>query len=361
VTTPPFTEPWILHVDLDQFLAAVEIRRRPELRGRPVVVGGEGDPTRARQVVATASYEARAFGVHSGMPLRQAFRRCPEAVYLPSNHPAYDAASAEVMAVLRGFGHPVEVWGWDEAVLGATVADPEGLAQGIRAAVVEQTALSCAVGIGETKERAKMATVFAKGSQERVFRLSSANWMPLMGPRPVTDLWGIGKRTGAKLNSYGIRTVADLAVAPREELATWFGPTTGPALRALARGGTSRTVHAEERVAKSHSRQVTYPQDLVDPVVIREQIAVLAREVLTQVVDEGRVVTHVGVVVRTSTFFTQTKTGKLELTTTDADAVIAKAWEVLGRFAISRPVRLLGVRLDLADPQIDRIDDSRRR
>src|SRR4051812_45621034 len=106
---------WILHVDLDQFLAAVEVLRRPELAGRPVVVGGDGDPTRPRQVVATASYEARAFGVRSGMPLGRALRRCPDAVFLPSDYPAYDAASAAVMATLRTFPVVVEVWGWDEA------------------------------------------------------------------------------------------------------------------------------------------------------------------------------------------------------------------------------------------------------
>lgn len=104
---------WILHVDLDQFLAAVEVRRRPELKGRPVVVGGSGDPTQSRMVVATASYEARAFGVRSGMPLRTAARKCPDAVFLPSDAPAYDEASAEVMATLRRFPVVVEVWGWD--------------------------------------------------------------------------------------------------------------------------------------------------------------------------------------------------------------------------------------------------------
>lgn len=341
-------EPWILHVDLDQFLAAVEVRRRPELRGLPVVVGGDGDPTRARQVVATASYEARAFGVHSGMPLRLAYRKCPEAVFLPSDHPAYDAASAEVMAALRGFGYPVEVWGWDEAVLGATIAEPETLAQELRTAVVDSTQLTCAVGIGETKERAKMATGFAKASPDRVFRLSSTNWMSIMAERPVTDLWGIGKRTGARLSSHGIATVLDLATADREQLAGWFGPSIGPGLRALARGGTSRTVVTQERLAKSHSKQVTYPQDLTDVDAIRAQITVLAREVLDQVVAEERLVTQVGVILRTSTFFTQTKTGRLALATTEPEPVIAKALEVLGRFEISRPVRLLGVRLDLA-------------
>lgn len=339
---------WILHVDLDQFLAAVEIRRRPELRGQPVIVGGDGDPTRARQVVATASYEARAYGVHAGMPLRQAARKCPEAVFLRSDHPVYDAASAEVMAVLRSLGHPVEVWGWDEAVLGATVADPEALGQTIRAAVLEQTALTCAVGIGETKERAKMATVFAKASTARVFRLSSATWMPLMGHRPVTDLWGIGKRTGARLEALGVSTVLDLATADRDRLAAVFGPTIGPSLRALARGGTSTTVVTEERVARSHSRQVTYPEDLVDPAQRRDQVVALTREVLSQVITEGRLVTRVGVTVRTSSFSTRTRTGTLASATTDAEPVVSKALEVLDRFEITRPVRLLGVRLDLA-------------
>ena len=144
------------------FLAAVEVRRRPELRGRPVVVGGDGDPTRPRQVVATASYEARAYGVHSGMPMQRALRKCPDAVFLPSDHPAYDAASAEVMDVLRSFGYPVEVWGWDEAFLGACHDDPEELARAVRTTVHDRTSLTCAVGVGDTEERAKMATGFAK-------------------------------------------------------------------------------------------------------------------------------------------------------------------------------------------------------
>ncbi len=121
---------WILHVDLDQFLAAVEVLRRPELAGRPVVVGGDGNPRRPRQVVATASYEARAFGVHSGMPLVTAARRCPDAVFLPSDKPAYEAASVRVMATLRAMDVPVEELGWDEAFVGVTTDDPEAFARG---------------------------------------------------------------------------------------------------------------------------------------------------------------------------------------------------------------------------------------
>ncbi len=350
MSAPTPTAWWLFHVDMDSFLAAVEIRRRPELRGHPVVVGGDGDPTRPRQVVATASYEARTYGVHSGMPLARAFRLCPEAVFLASDHSAYDAASAEVMETLRRFGHPVEVWGWDEAFLGADHSDPEALARAIRAAVVEQTELTCAVGIGDTKERAKMATGFAKTDRTHVFRLDSANWMAIMGERDAVELWGIGKRTAARLASHGVRTVSELARADRDQLAAWFGPTTGPRLRILARGGGSRTVATEPWVARSKSRQVTFPEDLTEPGVIGDRVAAMARELCVEVAADGRVVSHVGVTVRTRTFFTQVKTGRLPANTTDPDVVAAGARRVLARFEITRPVRLLGVRLDLVPP-----------
>ena len=137
---------WILHVDLDQFLASVELRRRPDLVGFPVIVGGSGDPTEPRKVVTCASYEAREFGVHAGMPLRVAARRCPDATFLPSDPDAYDAASEEVMDLLRGLGHPVEVWGWDEAYLGADVEDPVELAERIQGLLAAETELLCSVG-----------------------------------------------------------------------------------------------------------------------------------------------------------------------------------------------------------------------
>ena len=128
---------WVLHVDMDQFIAAVELLRHPELAGRPVVVGGAGDPTQ-RSVVATASYEARAFGVHSGMPMKMALRKCPDAVFLPADNAAYEQASVEIQSVLRSFDVVVEVLGWDEAFLGAEVEDPESLARQIQAAVLDR-------------------------------------------------------------------------------------------------------------------------------------------------------------------------------------------------------------------------------
>lgn len=150
---------WVLHVDLDQFLAAVEVLRDPLLKGRAVVVGGDGDPTK-RGVVSTASYEARELGVHSGLPLRTAAKRAPDAVFLPVDKVAYDEVSARVMDTLRSFeGVVVEVLGWDEAFLGVTTQSPEELAHEIQRRVKEETELDCTVGIGQNKLQADRKSV----------------------------------------------------------------------------------------------------------------------------------------------------------------------------------------------------------
>src|SRR4051794_14543454 len=214
---------WILHVDLDQFLASVELRRHPELVGLPVIVGGSGDPTEPRKVVTCASYEAREFGVHAGMPLRSAARRCPDATFLPSDPDAYDEASEQVMGLLRDLGHPLEVWGWDEAYLGADVDDPHPLAERIRTVVEAETGLSCSVGISDNKQRAKVATGFAKPAG--IYRLDDQNWMPVMGDRSVDALWGVGPKTAKRLAELGITTVADLATTDATVLTATFGPT----------------------------------------------------------------------------------------------------------------------------------------
>jgi DNA polymerase-4 len=339
---------WVLHVDLDQFLAAVEILRQPELKGRPVVVGGDGDPTRARQVVATASYEARAFGVRSGMPLRTAARRCPDAVFLPSDRVAYDEASAHVMATLRTFPVVVEVWGWDEAFVGAETADPEQLAGEIKARVLQETGLSCAVGIGQTRLQAKTATGFAKPGG--IARLTWQTWLPTMGAKPVTELWGVGNRTAARLADAGITTVTELAHADQHDLARRFGPSIGPYLKVLGMGGHVAPLVDEPHVAKGRSREVTFEHDVTDPDEMRDHVARLAREVTESVVAEGRRVTHVSVKLRTASFFTRTKIRKLPEPTTDPDEVARAAVVVLERFDLDRRVRLLGVRLVLETP-----------
>ncbi len=335
----------MLHVDLDQFLAAVEIARHPELRGRPVVVGGAGDPT-ARGVVATASYEARAYGVHSGMPLRTAAKRCPDAVFLPSDAPAYEEVSERVMAALRELPVVVEVVGWDEAFLGARTDDPEALAGRVRETVAERTGLSCSVGIGDNKHRAKLATGFAKPAG--VARLTAATWREVMDHRPTDALWGIGGKTRHKLADAGIRTVAELAAADPAELAVLFGPRLGPYFRLLAHGAGDRDVTATPYVPRSRSRETTFQHDLDDVDELREHLRRLARRVADDVTAEGRPAARVAIKVRFAPFITRTRSVTLPAPTSDAAELDRAAQAVFGLFELDRPVRLLGVRAEFA-------------
>ncbi len=337
------TVDWVLHVDLDEFIAAVEIARRPELRGKPVVVGGKGDPTQ-RGVVATASYRAREFGVHSGMPLRTAAKRCPEAVFLPSDAPAYEAVSERVMATLRELPVVVEVLGWDEAFLGARTGDPEGLADDVRRAISDETGLASSVGIGDNKLRAKIATGFAKPAG--VYRLTRENWVEVMGDRSTEALWGIGRRTAVKLAESGLVTVADLARADPAALAQRFGPRMGPWYRTLALGAGDATVTSTPWVAKSRGREVTFQENLTDWALVEAEIGQLAERVAEDVVTEGRPALRVGVKVRYAPFITRTRSMTLPEPTSSASELTAAALTVLGWFDNSRPVRLLGVRAE---------------
>jgi DNA polymerase-4 len=334
---------WVLHVDLDQFIAAVEIARRPELRGKPVVVGGNGDPTE-RAVVATASYEAREFGVRSGMPLRVAARRCPDAVFLPSDPPAYLEVSEHVMSVVREFPVVVEVLGWDEAFVGAETGDPEALAQAIKDAVARETGLSCAVGIGDNKLRAKLATGFGKPGG--IFRLTRANWWDVMATRPTDALWGIGGKTAKKLAELGITTVLDLAGADPAVLGARFGPKTGPWLRLLGGGISDADVSATPWVARSRSRETTFQRDLTDPAEVAAEVSALAGRVGQDVLEEGRPAARVAVKVRFVPFLTHTHSITLPEPTSDAAEIERAAQEVLGMFTLTRAVRLLGVRAE---------------
>ena len=343
---------WVLHVDLDQFLASVELRRHPELAGLPVIVGGNGDPTEPRKVVTCASYEAREFGVHAGMPLRTAARRCPPnsgATFLPADPPAYDAASDQVMDLLRDLGHPVEVWGWDEAYVSVTATDPTQIAEQIRAVVFSETGLSCSIGISDNKQRAKVATGFAK--PDGVFALTDANWMNVMADRPVDALWGVGPKSAKKLAALEITTVRELANSDAELLTSSFGPRTGLWLLLLAKGGGDADVSAEPWIPRSRSHVVTFPRDLTDRSEMDSAVTELATQALDDVLASARIVTRVAVTVRTATFYTRTKIRKLAAPTTDSGVIVAAALSILDLFELDRPVRLLGVRLELVMPQ----------
>ncbi|KAF0849455.1 DNA polymerase IV [Nocardia caishijiensis] len=349
---------WLLHVDLDQFQAAVEFRRRPELRGQPVIVGGEGDPAQPRKVVTCASYPARAYGVRAGMPLRAAQRKCPDGVFLPLDMATYEAASDEIMATLARVAGAVEVWGMDEAFV-ATDGDPWRLAAEIRGAITELD-LTCAVGIGDNKLTAKLATGFAKttgktsaepehgpGAAAGIFELTAANWTELMGHRPTDALWGVGARIAKRLADLDIATVADLMAADRQRLAAEFGPNTGPYLWVLGHGKGDTELTTTPRIPVGRSKSETFPHDLTDPAEIRREVARIATEVAEEMREHHRISTRVSVTVRTKTFYTRSKQRKLPSPTDDVSTITDTALAIIDRFDLDRPVRLLGVRLEL--------------
>ena len=417
-------EHWVLHVDLDQFIAAVEVLRRPELAGLPVVVGGDGDPSK-RGVVSTASYEAREHGVGSGMPLRLAKRKCPDAVFLPVDRAAYDEASAAVMGTLRSLewgGRPVvvEVLGWDEAFLAAgpladaepgtpgarlgrgrpwagaadelaqaaadgstTVveagqgslppeqqdeagpakssgkgalggpsapqADPVRFAAYIRERVLEETALHCSVGIGDNKLRAKIATDFGKPRGSYV--LTEETWFEVMGERPTTALWGIGGKTAKKLAALGIDTVRQLAESDARVLAAELGPTMGPWYHRLGRGVSDSAVTAEPWVPRAHGRETTFQEDLEDWGRIADEVRALTRQVVRDIDQEGRPAARVGLKLRYKPFFTVSRSLTLPESTNDPERLADAAVSLLERVEHDRPVRLLGVRLEMVPPE----------
>lgn len=331
-----------------------------------MIVGGNGDPTEARKVVTCASYEARDVGVRAGMPLRAAHRKMPDAVYLPLDMSAYDAASADVMDVLRATGHPVEVWGWDEAYLGVNARGAEvdpfddeaivDLAERIRSEILDRCGLTSCVGISDNKQRAKMATGFAKrppgdgangADAPRVFLLDDRNWLDLMGDRPTRDLWSVGPKTASKLTAAGVTTVTELIATPRDDLIAMFGPHQGNWLYVLCRGGGDSAITVEPWLARSHSKSRTFATDLSDATEMRAAAGELLRELLDQVVGEERLPFRVAVTVRTTTFYTRTKSRKLPAPSLDFAELESVVADLLARFDIDRPVRLLGVRLDL--------------
>jgi nucleotidyltransferase/DNA polymerase involved in DNA repair len=335
----------VLHVDVDEFVAAVEILRRPELRGRPVVVGGRGDPT-TRGVVSTANYEARRYGIRSGMPLRTAARRCPEAVFLSVDRAAYEAASRDVMRVLARFTDALEVSGWDEAFLEAD-DEPEDVAQRIQRAVASETGLSCSIGIGDNKLRAKTATGFAKPAG--IHRLTAPGWFAAMGDRPAAALWGVGAKTARRLADLGIETVGQLGRADATALAASFGPRTGPWLVGLGRGEYASRVDPAPRRARSRSLERTYDDDIDDRSAVRAEVDRMARQLAEQLQDDDGRAVRLTVKIRFASFTTRTRGVRVEEPSSDADLLAAAAAQALTRFELDRPVRLVGVRADLRD------------
>ena len=335
--------PAIAHLDVDAFFASVELQRRPELRGLPVIVSGSGP----RAVVTTASYEARRYGVGSAMPTSRALRLCPDAVLVAPDFAAYREASRAVMALVREAAERVEVVGLDEAYLDlrdlvAPRAAMRRLVSDIRAA----TGLDCSIGIGPNRLVAKIAS---DADKPRGFVcLTREQACARFADRSPGIVPGIGPRTVERLAQMGIVTLRDLATAPLDVLVARFGANHGPDLRRRARFEGSATL-TPLRVAVSESRETTFDHDIADRARLEAILAGLARQLCERVAAQDRRGRNVAIKVRLDDFTTITRARTIAEPTNDADVVARVAIDLLREYAPARPVRLLGVRLAAFD------------
>ena len=329
----------IAHVDMDAFYVSVELMRRPELRGLPVVVAGTGP----RAVVTTSSYEARKFGVFSATPADRARRLCPDAIFIPPDFDAYRSKSREVMDVLRAHVDRVEVVGLDEAYLDLSAIErPKAAARRVKTAVRERTGLVCSIGIGPSKLVAKVASDADKPDgfcvlSQDMARERFADASPGLIP-------GIGPRTVERLDALEIRTLGELAAAPEQALCSTFGPRSGPYLRALARFEDDREV-TTHRPTKSESRETTFDYDLSGLDALQPVLDRLAGELCETLARRRHRGRTIGIKVRLNDFSTHTRARTLPEPTNDLATVRSVAADLLRDFAPPKPVRLIGVRV----------------
>jgi DNA polymerase-4 len=332
----------ILHVDLDAFFAAVEQRDRPELRGRPVVVGGGGPNDRG--VVSAASYEARRFGIRSAMPLRTAGRLCPDVVFLPVDGAKYQRVSREVMAILRRFTPLVEPISIDEAFLDVTASralfgDGEAIARQIKAAVSGEVGLTISVGVASTKLVAKIASELRKPDGLVVVR--PGDEIEFLAPLPISRLWGVGPQTAKALKEYGVQTIGDLGSLERELLIRRFGQH-GASLVDRAQGLDPDPVDAGDP-AKSIGHEHTFDVDTSDPEVIERTLLAMAEGVAGRLRASGVKASTVTVKVRDSSFSTVTRQRTLREPTDLTDPIWRTALELARPQVRGKRIRLVGV------------------
>jgi DNA polymerase IV len=329
----------IAHVDMDAFYVAVELQRRPELRGLPVVVAGSGP----RAVVTTASYEARRYGVFSATPAARARQLCPDAVFVPPDFGSYRARSREVMEVLRRQVERVEVVGLDEAYLDLSgLARPRAAARSIKSAVLEATGLVCSIGIGPNKLVAKVASDADK--PDGFLELSVEQARERFAEASPGLIPGIGPKTRERLEAQGVTTLGALAALPDESLSAWFGGRLGPHLGRLARFEDERVLETV-RLAKSESRETTFDYDLrglaaLEPVL--ERLTTELCETLGKQEARGRTI---GIKVRFADFRTVTRARTIGEPANDLPTVLGVAGGLLRELDPDAPVRLLGVRV----------------
>ncbi len=347
----PSVEATVLHVDMDAFFAAAEVRRRPELVGLPVIVGGTG----GRGVVAAASYEARGYGVHSAMPTARARMLCPQAVFLPGDHAYYREVSSRVMAVFRSFTPLVEAVSLDEAFLDVAGArrlfgSPVAIARRIRAAVHAAEGLACSVGVAPNKLLAKLASQQAKprpgrsGSQpgRGVVVVEPGEALAFLRPLPVRALWGVGPATLRGLVSMGVETVGDLAEAPVESLVAAFGTAHGRRLAELAQARDFEPV-VPATAPKSMSVEVTFASDVIERSTLNQEIVRQADTVASRLRAAHCTARTVVLKLRYGDFRTLTRSRRLPHATAHAPHLAREAKRLLELLDIAEGIRLLGL------------------
>jgi DNA polymerase IV len=326
-------------IDMDAFYVSIELRRRPELRGLPVIVAGSGP----RAVVTTASYEARKYGVGSAMPAARARRLCPQAVVLAPDFTAYREASREVMEIVRAHVERVEVVGLDEAYLDlGGLFSPRAAMRRLIAEIRDRTELTCSVGIGPNKLVAKVASDAEKPAGFVV--LTRAQACARFAQAQPGLVPGIGPKTVARLAELGLTTLGAVGAAPERMLVERFGPNLGVELGRRARFEHDGVVGAARKVS-SESRERTFDRDIQDPALLRDWLTTMADELCASLAARGRGGRTIGIKIRLDDFTTVTRAHTIDAPTSDIERVTAVAQRLLAEYAPVRPVRLLGVRV----------------
>ncbi|CAI8014907.1 DNA polymerase IV [Geodia barretti] len=327
----------IIHADLDAFYATVEQLDNPELRGKPVLVGGRPE---SRGVVATASYEARPFGVHSAMPMRTAVRLCPQGIIVRPRFNRYREMSRLVMDVFRDFTEIVEPLSLDEAYLDISGRWPLGVALELKRRVKEETGLTVSVGVSASKYVSKIASDLQK--PDGLVVVPSGDETGFLAPLAVGKLWGIGPKTAERLNAEGVETIGDLASKPTDWFARVFGQRA-ESVRLRAAGQDNEPVHTE-RVTKSVSSETTFPDDIGDTEELHRVLDELASGVSGSLEGKGLQGRTVTVKMRLADFTTFSRQSTLPRPSNDVDPIRELAWRLLSaELTAGRTFRLLGV------------------
>lgn len=335
----------VLHVDMDAFFVSVELLRMPELRGRPVVVGGIGN----RGVVCSASYEARRFGVRSAMPTATARRMCPQATFLPPDHSRYSEVSRGVMAVFRSITPLVEPLSLDEAFLDVAGAQrllgrPAEIAATVRAQIAEAEGITCSVGVAGTKFMAKLAS--ARCKPDGMLVVPVAGVLDYLHPLPVDVLWGVGSRTAEQLARLGLKSVGDLAQLPLSALRKAIGAAHAVHLHELSWGRDPRSVNPDGP-EKSISAEETFDIDVADVVLVHRELLRLSERATTRLRSAGHAGRTVSIKVRFADFTTVTRSRTLGVPTDVSREVYETARALFDGLGVgATPVRLVGVRLE---------------